>query len=55
VTAADLDAVKRAGYSDAQVVEITLAVALNFLTNLVNNVAETDIDFPAVHPFRAAA
>jgi uncharacterized peroxidase-related enzyme len=52
VSAADVEAVKAAGYSDAQVVEIVLHVALNTLTNYVNVVAATDIDFPVVthHP-----
>jgi uncharacterized peroxidase-related enzyme len=48
VSDADIQAVKRAGYSDAQVIEIVLHVALNTLTNYVNEVAKTEIDFPAV-------
>ena len=48
VDAADIAAVRAAGFTDAQVVEIVVNVALNFLTNLVNNVAETEIDFPVV-------
>lgn len=48
VSDADLAEVKRAGYSDAQIVEIVIVVAENFLTNLMNNVAGTDIDFPVV-------
>ena len=48
----DLAAVKAAGYSEAEVMEIVLLVALNTLTNYVNNVAETDIDFPVVKPFQ---
>ena len=48
VSDADLAAVRNAGFSDAQVIEIIINVALNTLTNLVNNVAQTDIDFPAV-------
>jgi uncharacterized peroxidase-related enzyme len=48
VSAADLEAVRAAGYSDAQVIEIVLHVALNTLTNYVNSVAGTDIDFPVV-------
>jgi uncharacterized peroxidase-related enzyme len=44
----DLKAVKLAGTSDAQVIEIVLIVALNFWTNMINNVARTDIDFPEV-------
>jgi len=45
---ADLAAVRLAGYSDAQIVEIVLHVALNTLTNYVNEVGGTEIDFPAV-------
>ena len=44
----DVHAVKLAGYTDAQVVEIVLHVALNTLTNYVNEVAKTAVDFPAV-------
>lgn len=46
----DLSAVKAAGFSEAEVIEIVLLVALNTLTNYVNNVARTDIDFPVVEP-----
>ncbi|MBK9033803.1 MAG: carboxymuconolactone decarboxylase family protein [Myxococcales bacterium] len=45
---ADLAAVRAAGYDDAQVLEIVLHVALNTLTNYVNSVADTDVDFPVV-------
>ena len=45
---ADLALVRAAGFSDAQVIEIVTNVALNTLTNLINNVAQTDIDFPKV-------
>ena len=48
VSDADVQAVKKAGYSDAQVIEIVLHVALNTLTNYVNEVAKTEIDFPVV-------
>ena len=54
VSAADLAAVRLAGTSDAQIVEIVAVVAENFLTNLINNVAETDIDFPMVDTAQAA-
>jgi uncharacterized peroxidase-related enzyme len=46
---ADVRAVQAAGYSDGQVVEIVLHVALNTLTNYVNEVAKTVIDFPVVN------
>ena len=48
VADADIKAVKDAGYTDAQVIEIVLHVALNTLTNYVNEVAGTEIDFPVV-------
>ena len=51
---ADLAAVRLAGFSEAQVIEIVAAVALNVLTNYINNVAETDIDFPVVLAAQAA-
>lgn len=44
----DVQAVKAAGYSDGEVIEIVLHVALNTLTNYVNEVAKTEIDFPVV-------
>jgi len=50
----DLAAVKAAGYDDAQVVEIVMHVALNVWTNYLNEVAQTDVDFPVVAPARAA-
>ncbi len=51
---AAVNAVRAAGYDDAQIVEIVLHVALNTLTNYVNEVAGTAIDFPVVTR-RAAA
>jgi uncharacterized peroxidase-related enzyme len=50
----DVRAVKAAGYSDAQVIEIVLHVALNTWTNYINEVGKTDIDFPAVTALKAA-
>jgi uncharacterized peroxidase-related enzyme len=54
VSDADLAAVRLAGFSEPQVIEIVASVALNVLTNYVNNVAETDIDFPVVLSAQAA-
>lgn len=48
VSEADVQTVKQAGYSDAQIIEIVLHVALNTLTNYVNEMAKTEIDFPVV-------
>jgi len=55
VTDADVQAVRAAGFNDAQIVEIVQHVALNTWTNYINVVAQTDIDFPAVGLRRAAA
>ncbi|MEE2690343.1 MAG: peroxidase-related enzyme [Pseudomonadota bacterium] len=54
VADADIAEVKAAGYSDAQIVEIVSHVALNTLTNFINNVAETEVDFPVVRVGEAA-
>jgi uncharacterized peroxidase-related enzyme len=50
----DFAAVKGAGYSDAQVIEIVQHVALSTWTNYINSVAETEIDFPVVKAEQAA-
>jgi uncharacterized peroxidase-related enzyme len=55
VSDADVAEVKRAGYDDAEVIEIVAHVALNTLTNYVNEVAKTEIDFPVVASRRNAA
>jgi uncharacterized peroxidase-related enzyme len=47
-----VQSVKKAGFSDAEVMEIVLHVALNTLTNYVNEVALTEIDFPIVKPYK---
>ena len=54
VNDADIAAVRLAGFSEAQVIEIVASVALNVLTNYINNVSETDIDFPVVRAAQAA-
>jgi uncharacterized peroxidase-related enzyme len=47
-------AVRQAGYTDAQVIEIVQHVALNTWTNYFNEVFATDIDFPVVQARKAA-
>lgn len=42
----DVQAVRMAGYDDAQIIEIVQHVALNTWTNYINEVAGTEIDFP---------
>lgn len=48
VTESDLDIVRQAGFTDANLVEI-IALCVQFLfTNFINNVFDTPIDFPVV-------
>ncbi|WP_353204991.1 carboxymuconolactone decarboxylase family protein [Sphingomonas sp.] len=54
VSDVDLSGVKLAGYSDAQILEILLHVALNTFTNYVNEALKTEIDFPVVTARKAA-
>ena len=54
VTNEDFQAVKSAGYTDAQIIEIVQHVALNTWTNYINSVAQTVIDFPVVSARKAA-
>ena len=51
---ADIAAVKEAGFGEAQIIEIIGLVAENVFTNLLNKVAQTDIDFPVLHTGQAA-
>ena len=44
----DFAAIKAAGYTDAQLVEISLAFATTVFTNVFNRINDTEIDFPAV-------
>jgi len=48
VSDSDLAALRAAGFDEAGIIEIVVNVALNVLTNYVNNVAQTEIDFPVV-------
>ena len=43
---ADVEALRTAGYGDAEIAEITANVALNLFTNYFNHVADTKSDFP---------
>lgn len=51
----DVEQVRAAGYSDGEIAEIVVHIALNVLTNYFNKVADTDIDFPHVAPAGKAA
>ncbi|TPG75729.1 carboxymuconolactone decarboxylase family protein [Pseudomonas arsenicoxydans] len=43
-----LDAARAAGINDAKIVEVVGHIAAQTLTNYLNNLALTDIDFPAI-------
>ena len=51
----EFKAARAAKLTDAEIVETTANVALNLLTNYVNHVAQTVVDFPEVKPGDAAA
>jgi uncharacterized peroxidase-related enzyme len=48
VADADVNAVRTAGYSEADIIDIVTIVAFNTFTNYINEVAKTQIDFPLV-------
>jgi uncharacterized peroxidase-related enzyme len=54
ITGDDFAAIKAAGYSDAEIIEIVQHVALNTWTNYINSVGGTEIDFPVVTASKAA-
>lgn len=45
---ADLAAVRNAGFTQEEIVEIIAVVSINIFTNYFNHIAEVDIDFPIV-------
>ena len=51
VDAVDVNAVRAAGYTDAQIIDIVAELAFSFVTNLFNNTFKTDFDtgFPVLH------
>lgn len=54
VSDGDVQAVRAAGYSDQEIVEILAHVALNLFTNYVNVAFAVPVEFPAVKLRRAA-
>jgi len=48
VSSEEIKAIKDAGYNDGDILEIVLNVVANTLTNYVNHIADTTIDFPPV-------
>jgi uncharacterized peroxidase-related enzyme len=54
VSEADVEAIKRAGYSDADIVEVIANVAINVFANIINEALKTDIDFPRIGARKAS-
>ena len=46
----DFQALGKAGFTDAQIVEIVANIALNIFSNYFNSVAKTEVDFPLLQP-----
>lgn len=55
VSDAEVAALKASGYSNGAVLEIVASVAMNIMTNYVNHVAGTVVDFPRVEAPAAVA
>ena len=43
----EFDAIKAAGYTNTQLVEVSLAIAVTAFTNVFNRINDTELDFPA--------
>jgi uncharacterized peroxidase-related enzyme len=54
VSKAEFEAVRAAGHSDGEVVEIITHVAMNIFTNLLGKSTQIEIDFPQIELNRAA-
>ncbi len=54
VTNAEIDAVRNAGYGDAEIVEIIVHVGMNLLTNILGKASRVEVDFPKVALKQAA-
>ena len=48
VSDADVQAVRDAGYTEGEIVELIGTVVINIFTNYFNHIAQTDVDFPKV-------
>jgi uncharacterized peroxidase-related enzyme len=48
MTASEVEALKKAGVSDKELVELILVISLNMFTNYFNHITDPVIDFPVV-------
>jgi len=54
VSDADVQTLKEAGVSDAEIAEIITAITLNLFTNYFNHIVDPEIDFPKAQPIAAS-
>jgi alkylhydroperoxidase family enzyme len=54
VTNSEIEAVRQAGYDNAELVEIIVHVGMNLLTNILGKASRVEIDFPKVQLQQAA-
>lgn len=54
VSKAEFDAVRAAGHSDGDIIEIITHVAMNIFTNLLGKATQVEIDFPTIELNKAA-
>jgi len=52
---ADLRAIRDAGFSEAEIVEMIAHVGMNIFTNYFNHIADTEVDFPLVNAEQIAS
>lgn len=50
----DVEALRTAGFSEQEIVEIVATISLNIFTNYFNHIADTEIDFPVVRTNKVA-
>jgi len=54
VSDAEVQALRAAGYTDGEIIEIVTHIGVNLFTNYFNHIVDTEIDFPAVQANAAA-
>lgn len=52
---ADVECLRKAGFSEQEIVEVVATISLNMFTNYFNHIADTEIDFPVVRTEKVAA
>jgi len=55
VSDADVNAVRKAGYSEGEILDLVTVTTFNIFTNYINHVAGTEIDFPRIYTLQTAA